>query len=53
MIVIEAIQRFVEPEPVTNPILVLVMGGCGLTGSVVGMFLFHGKKKPYYFIILR
>ncbi|KAI9264148.1 cation efflux protein [Phascolomyces articulosus] len=41
MIVIEAIQRFFNPEPVTNPVLVLIMGCCGLAGNLVGMFLFH------------
>ncbi|KAG2216570.1 hypothetical protein INT45_001385 [Circinella minor] len=41
LIVIEAIQRFVEPEPVTNPLLVLIVGCCGLAGSLLGMFLFH------------
>ncbi|ORZ01503.1 cation efflux family-domain-containing protein [Syncephalastrum racemosum] len=41
MIVIEAIQRFVEPQPVTDPLLVLITGGAGLVGNLVGLFLFH------------
>ncbi|KAI8137028.1 cation efflux protein [Fennellomyces sp. T-0311] len=41
MIVIEAIQRFFKPEPITDPLLVLITGCCGLAGNLVGLFLFH------------
>ena len=40
-IFLEAIQRFVEPQTVSNPRLVLIVGCCGLASNVLGLFLFH------------
>ncbi|KAI9029573.1 cation efflux family-domain-containing protein [Phycomyces nitens] len=40
-IVIDAIERFVHPEPVTNPVMVLITGCAGLAGNILGLFLFH------------
>ena len=40
-IFLEAIQRLVEPQTVTNPKLVLVVGCCGLLSNILGLFLFH------------
>ncbi|KAL1303664.1 hypothetical protein AAFC00_007018 [Neodothiora populina] len=40
-IALEAIQRFVEPQEVSNPKLVLVVGCLGLASNIVGLFLFH------------
>src|ERR1700712_5676823 len=40
-IFLEAIQRFVEPQEVTNPKLVLIVGCFGLASNVLGLFLFH------------
>jgi len=40
-IFLEAIQRFVEPQTVTNPKLVLIVGCFGLLSNVLGLFLFH------------
>ena len=40
-IFLEAIQRFVEPQVVSNPKLVLIVGCCGLGSNVLGLFLFH------------
>lgn len=40
-IFLEAIQRFVEPQVVTNPVLVLIVGCLGLASNVLGLFLFH------------
>ena len=40
-IFLEAIQRFVEPQTVSNPQLVLIVGCFGLASNIVGMFLFH------------
>ena len=40
-IFLEAIQRLVEPQTVSNPKLVLVVGCCGLCSNIVGLFLFH------------
>ncbi|MCJ1322780.1 hypothetical protein MMC15_008130 [Xylographa vitiligo] len=40
-IFLEAIQRFVEPQVVTNPMLVLIVGCFGLLSNILGLFLFH------------
>jgi len=40
-IFLEAIQRFVEPQEVSNPRLVLIVGCFGLLSNVLGLFLFH------------
>ena len=40
-IFLEAIQRLVEPQKVSNPKLVLVVGCCGLVSNILGLFLFH------------
>lgn len=40
-IFLEAIQRFVEPQVVSNPMLVLIVGCFGLASNIVGLFLFH------------
>lgn len=40
-IFLEAIQRFVEPQPVSNPILVFIVGTFGLLSNILGLFLFH------------
>ncbi|KAL9007935.1 MAG: hypothetical protein Q9173_006889 [Seirophora scorigena] len=40
-IFLDAIQRFVEPQVVSNPGLVLIVGCAGLLSNVLGLFLFH------------
>lgn len=40
-IFLEAIQRFVEPQVVSNPRLVLIVGCFGLLSNILGLFLFH------------
>ena len=40
-IFLEAIQRFVEPQVVSNPKLVLIVGCLGLGSNILGLFLFH------------
>lgn len=40
-IVLEAIQRFFEPQEITQPKLILVVGICGLLSNGVGLVLFH------------
>ncbi|WPH01700.1 zinc/cadmium resistance protein [Acrodontium crateriforme] len=40
-IFLEAIQRFVEPQIVSNPKFVLIVGCLGLASNIVGLFLFH------------
>ncbi|PVI02471.1 cation efflux protein [Periconia macrospinosa] len=40
-IFLEAIQRFVEPQEVSNPKLILIVGCIGLLSNFIGLFLFH------------
>ncbi|KAL8839130.1 MAG: hypothetical protein Q9205_004329 [Flavoplaca limonia] len=40
-IFLDAIQRFVEPQTVSNPRLVLIVGCFGLFSNILGLFLFH------------
>ncbi|MCJ1306560.1 hypothetical protein MMC25_000203 [Agyrium rufum] len=40
-IFLDAIQRFIEPQEVSNPKLVLIVGCFGLASNILGLFLFH------------
>ncbi|GAB7347447.1 hypothetical protein MBLNU459_g4364t2 [Dothideomycetes sp. NU459] len=40
-IFLEAIQRFVEPQEVTQPMIILIVGCMGLASNIIGLFLFH------------
>ncbi|KAL8707442.1 MAG: hypothetical protein Q9220_007530 [cf. Caloplaca sp. 1 TL-2023] len=40
-IFLDAIQRFVEPQTVSNPFLVLIVGCVGLASNIAGLLLFH------------
>lgn len=40
-IFIEAVQRLLDPPVITNAVLILVVGSCGLLSNIVGLFLFH------------
>ncbi|KAI9895087.1 MAG: hypothetical protein M1814_000312 [Vezdaea aestivalis] len=40
-IFLEAIGRFVEPQEVQSPVLVLIVGCFGLASNILGLFLFH------------
>ncbi|KAF2146899.1 uncharacterized protein K452DRAFT_323950 [Aplosporella prunicola CBS 121167] len=40
-IFLEAIQRLVEPQEVSQPKLVLIVGCFGLASNILGLFLFH------------
>jgi solute carrier family 30 (zinc transporter), member 1 len=40
-IFLEAIQRFVEPQVVSNPKLVMIVGCMGLASNILGLVLFH------------
>eukprot|EP00058_Branchiostoma_floridae_P022943 XP_002608433.1 hypothetical protein BRAFLDRAFT_283144 [Branchiostoma floridae] len=41
-ILVESIQRLIEIEEITDPILILIVGGAGLFINLIGLFLFHG-----------
>lgn len=40
-IFLEAIQRFFEPQVVSNPKLILIVGTLGLISNILGLLLFH------------
>ena len=40
-ITMHAIERIISPEMISEPKLVLLVGGIGLLVNVFGMFLFH------------
>jgi zinc transporter 1 len=40
-IFLEAIQRFFEPQEVSQPKLILIVGCLGLASNIMGLFLFH------------
>ena len=46
-IFLEAIQRFVEPQDVSNPKLVLIVGSFGLASNILGLFLFHDHSHSH------
>ena len=40
-ILVESLKRIAEPEEITNPVLVLIVGAIGLVVNVIGLILFH------------
>ena len=46
-IFLEAIQRFVEPQHVSNPKLVLIVGCLGLASNLLGLLLFHDHSHSH------
>ena len=46
-IFLEAIQRFVEPQEVSQPKLVLIVGCFGLASNVLGLVLFHDHSHGH------
>lgn len=45
-ILFEAIQRFIEPQTVSNPRLILIVGSCGLASNILGLLLLHEHESP-------
>jgi zinc transporter 1 len=41
-IVFDAIQRYISPEAINNPTLLLIVGSIGLGINIIGLFLFQG-----------
>jgi solute carrier family 30 (zinc transporter), member 1 len=41
-ILFDAIKRYIEPEPIKNADLLLIVGSVGLGINIVGLFLFQG-----------
>ncbi|KXL41975.1 MAG: hypothetical protein FE78DRAFT_94162 [Acidomyces sp. 'richmondensis'] len=46
-IFLDAIQRFFEPQEVSNPKLVLIVGSLGLGFNILGLFLFHDHSHSH------
>ena len=46
-IFLDAIQRFVEPQEVQNPQIVLIVGGVGLAFNILGLFVFHQHSHDH------
>ena len=44
-ILVESFKRFVDPEKLHNPLLVLGVGIIGLIVNIIGLFLFHGTTQ--------
>ncbi|KAJ3203035.1 hypothetical protein HK099_001637, partial [Clydaea vesicula] len=47
-LLIQAIQRFVVPEEIDNPKLVLIVGAIGLLLNIVGMSFFHDHGSHFH-----
>ncbi|KAI8877420.1 cation efflux protein [Backusella circina FSU 941] len=47
-IFLDAIERFASPEPVSNPVMVLITGSAGLVANIVGLFLFHEHGHTHH-----
>lgn len=47
-ILIEALKRFLQVEPIRNPMLIVVVGFIGLLVNIIGLFMFHqhGHARP-------
>ncbi|KAI1114959.1 cation efflux protein [Nemania sp. NC0429] len=46
-IILEAITRFVEPQEVSNPKLILIVGCCGLVSNLVGFVVLGGHGHSH------
>ncbi|KAI1285310.1 Zinc/cadmium resistance protein [Halotydeus destructor] len=44
-IIIESIKRFYEPEDITSPLLVLIVGTMGLIVNIIALVMFHPHKE--------
>lgn len=46
-ITIDALKRLITPEPIEQPMLLLVVGTAGLLVNILGLFLFHGHAHGH------
>lgn len=46
-IFLEAIQRFFDPQPVSNPKLIFIVGTFGLLSNILGLVLFHEHSHSH------
>lgn len=46
-ILLEAVQRFIDPPEITNPQLILIVGCLGLLSNVAGLFVLGGHSHSH------
>ncbi|KAI9486919.1 MAG: cation efflux protein [Benjaminiella poitrasii] len=46
-IMIDSIERFISPDPVTNPLMVLITASAGLVANLIGLVLFHEHSHSH------
>ncbi|RYP79302.1 hypothetical protein DL770_006707 [Monosporascus sp. CRB-9-2] len=46
-IILEALTRFIEPQEVSNPKLILIVGCCGLASNLVGFLVLGGHGHAH------
>ncbi|KAI1657636.1 cation efflux protein [Daldinia decipiens] len=46
-IILEALTRFIEPQEVSNPKLILIVGCCGLASNLVGFLVLGGHGHDH------
>ena len=49
-ITVQALKRFVKPEPINDPKMILIVGGVGLFINVIGLVIFghsHGGEEGH------
>lgn len=46
-ICLEAIQRFLDPPEITNPLLILIVGSLGLASNFIGFFVLGGHGHSH------
>ncbi|CAG8620393.1 4910_t:CDS:10 [Paraglomus occultum] len=46
-ILISAMERFFEPQEITNPDMVLIVGSAGLASNIIGLLLFHEHNHSH------
>ncbi|KAI1326951.1 cation efflux protein [Xylariaceae sp. FL0255] len=46
-IILEALTRFIEPQEVSNPVLILAVGCCGLASNLIGFLVLGGHGHAH------
>ena len=49
-ITVQALKRFVKPEPINDPKMILIVGGVGLFINIIGLVIFghsHGGEEGH------
>ena len=49
-ITVQALKRFIKPEPINDPRMILIVGGVGLLINIIGLVIFghsHGGEEGH------